>query len=196
VLTAPGIPMLFQGQEFLQGEWFRDDVPLDWHLRQDFRGIVRLYRDLIRLRRNASGLTRGLTGQFVNVYHANEIDKVMAYHRWTDHGVGDDVVVLVNLGHADRPHYRIGLPAAGRWSVVFCSDDRRYSPDFAGHPVRDVRADAASHDGLAAGAVVAIPAYSVVIYAYEAAGDGRTPLERLLIRALGRLGRWLFDRRR
>jgi hypothetical protein len=80
--------------------------------------------------------------------------------------------------------------------VVFCSDDRRYSPDFAGHPVRDVRADAASHDGLAAGAVVAIPAYSVVIYAYEAAGDGRTPLERLLIRALGRLGRWLFDRRR
>ena len=23
VMTAPGIPMLFQGQEFLEGEWFR-----------------------------------------------------------------------------------------------------------------------------------------------------------------------------
>ncbi len=30
MFTAPGIPMLFQGQEFLQGEWFQDTVPLDW----------------------------------------------------------------------------------------------------------------------------------------------------------------------
>ena len=27
VFTAPGIPVLFQGQEFLAGEWFRDTVP-------------------------------------------------------------------------------------------------------------------------------------------------------------------------
>ena len=47
VFTAPGIPMIFQGQEFLEGEWFRDDVPLDWDLSRDFRGIVLLYRDLI-----------------------------------------------------------------------------------------------------------------------------------------------------
>ena len=39
VFTAPGIPMLFQGQEFLQGEWFRDDVPLDWDLREEFHGL-------------------------------------------------------------------------------------------------------------------------------------------------------------
>lgn len=30
VFSAPGIPMLFQGQEFLEGDWFRDTVPLDW----------------------------------------------------------------------------------------------------------------------------------------------------------------------
>ncbi len=29
-LTGHGIPMIFQGQEFLEDEWFRDDVPLDW----------------------------------------------------------------------------------------------------------------------------------------------------------------------
>ena len=50
VFTAPGIPMLFQGQEFLEGEWFRDTVPVDWDKQDEFRGIVRLYRDLIRLR--------------------------------------------------------------------------------------------------------------------------------------------------
>jgi 1,4-alpha-glucan branching enzyme len=29
VFTAPGIPMLFQGQEFLEGNYFRDTVPVD-----------------------------------------------------------------------------------------------------------------------------------------------------------------------
>jgi 1,4-alpha-glucan branching enzyme len=46
VFTAPGIPMLFQGQEFLEGGWFRDTVPLDWHLKDDFQGETVL--DLIR----------------------------------------------------------------------------------------------------------------------------------------------------
>jgi 1,4-alpha-glucan branching enzyme len=41
VFTAPGIPMLFQGQEFLEGEWFRDTVPLDWDQSVEFKGIVR-----------------------------------------------------------------------------------------------------------------------------------------------------------
>ncbi len=50
VLTSPGIPMIFQGQEFLEGGWFRDDVALDWDQAKDFRGIVKLYRDLVVLR--------------------------------------------------------------------------------------------------------------------------------------------------
>src|SRR5262249_36556277 len=29
VFTAPGIPMIFQGQEFLEDQYFRDTVPLD-----------------------------------------------------------------------------------------------------------------------------------------------------------------------
>ena len=58
VLTSPGIPMIFQGQEFLEAAWFGDDVPLDWAQNQQFHGVVRLYRDLIMLRRNATGVTR------------------------------------------------------------------------------------------------------------------------------------------
>ena len=70
--------MLFQGQEFLQGEWFRDDVPLDWDLKEDFHGLVRLYRDLARLRLNRGGVTRGLCGQHVRVFHLNEDEKISA----------------------------------------------------------------------------------------------------------------------
>src|SRR5262249_46926473 len=82
VAAPPGIPMVFQGQEFLEGEWFRDTVPLDWHLRDEYRGIVRLYRDLISLRRNLRGMTRGLSGRGVSVYHVNDHDNMIAFHRF------------------------------------------------------------------------------------------------------------------
>ena len=65
VFTAPGIPMLFQGQEFLQGEWFRDDVPLDWHQRDEFRGIVRLYRDRVEVHAQKTPTSKGLVEAFL-----------------------------------------------------------------------------------------------------------------------------------
>ncbi|MEN0072209.1 MAG: alpha-amylase family glycosyl hydrolase, partial [Propionicimonas sp.] len=97
VFTAPGIPMIFQGQEFLEGGWFRDTVPLDWDLDEEFHGIVRLYRDLVRLRRNLAGTTAGLTGQGSWVHHNNDEANLLAFQRWRDHGPGDDVVVVANL---------------------------------------------------------------------------------------------------
>ena len=51
VFTSPGIPMMFQGQELLEDEWFRDDVLQDWDRLAEFPGIYRLYRRLIELRR-------------------------------------------------------------------------------------------------------------------------------------------------
>jgi 1,4-alpha-glucan branching enzyme len=91
MLTAPGIPMLFQGQEFLQGDWFQDTVPLDWDQSETFRGIVRLYRDLVRLRLNRSGVTRGLTGHGIAVHRIDEEHKLVAFRRWHEGGPGDDV---------------------------------------------------------------------------------------------------------
>lgn len=202
VLTAPGIPMLFQGQEFLQGEWFRDDVPLDWDLRSDYRGIVRLYRDLIALRRNAFGTTRGLTGQFVNAYHSNQADTLLVYHRWAGPadgpGIGDDVVVVVNLSSEPRIGYRIGMPAAGRWTLAFNSDSSRYSPDFAGFDSPDLVAEPSGYDGLAASAQVAIGPYSALVYAFGAAGipsPGRR-LAKWLVERLGRAPAQAWGRRR
>ncbi|MDB6155642.1 MAG: glgB, partial [Chthoniobacteraceae bacterium] len=71
VLTAPGIPMLFQGQTMLEDGWFQDTDPLDWNKTKRFAGVTRLYRDLIRLRLNLDGVSRGLTGQHITVHHVN-----------------------------------------------------------------------------------------------------------------------------
>ncbi len=165
-LTAPGVPMLFQGQEFLQGDWFRDDVPLDWHLSRTHHGIVQLYADLVTLRRNLHGRSRGLQGQGITVFHVDEAAKVLAFQRWADHGVGDDVVVVVNLSDKPLEDLRIGLPAAGAWRLELNSDSSFYSDDFADFVSEDLVGEAEPRDGLDASASVSIAPYTVLIYSY------------------------------
>ena len=167
VFTAPGIPMLFQGQEFLQGAWFRDDVPLDWDMKAEYHGIVRLYRDLIRLRLNRDGASRGLCGQFLNVFHVNDANDVIAFQRWDRHGPGDDVVVVVNLANRSWDAYEIGMPVAGHWRLRFNSDAAVYSDDFGDHPGADLDAQPGGRDGLGAHAAVSIGPYTVLIYTLE-----------------------------
>jgi 1,4-alpha-glucan branching enzyme len=164
VLAAPGIPMLFQGQEFLEGGWFRDTVPLDWDLRDEFHGIVRLYRDLIRLRLNRDGFSRGLCGQSSQIYHVNEERKILAFHRWDKGGPGDDVVVVVNLLHEAQNDYVIGFPTGGTWKLRFNSDWRGYSDVFADHPSTNVMSEAGEQDGLPFHGTLSLGAYSVLIF--------------------------------
>lgn len=164
VFTAPGIPMLFQGQEFLEGGWFRDTVPVDWDQRDEFCGIVRLYRDLIQLRLNRDGVTRGLCGQFTQVYHLNDNRKVIAFHRWDKGGPGDDVVVVANFFHEPQDGYVIGFPAAGAWKLRFNSDWRGYSEDFTSHLSVDVVAEAGQYDGFPFRATLSIGPYSALIF--------------------------------
>lgn len=164
VFTAPGIPMIFQGQEFLEGGWFRDTVPVDWDNNDEFHGIVRLYRDLIRLRLNRDGFTRGLCGQFTQVYHLNDQRKVIAFHRWDKGGAADDVVVVANFFREAQNGYVIGFPAAGVWKLRFNSDWQGYSDDFRSHPSGDAATEAGDTDGLPYYATVSIGPYSVLVY--------------------------------
>ncbi len=163
VMTSPGIPMLFQGQEFLEDEWFRDTDPLDWAKKERFAGIFRMYRDLIRLRRNWSNDTRGLRGPHVNVFHVNDTDKVVAFHRWDEGGPGDDVVVVLNFGNRAYDRYRIGLPRGGGWQVRFNGDWRGYGEDFGDHASFDTWAHEDGADGLGFAGEVGLGAYAAVI---------------------------------
>jgi 1,4-alpha-glucan branching enzyme len=164
VFTAPGIPMLFQGQEFLEGSWFRDTVPVDWDQRDEFRGIVRLYRDLIRLRLNREGLSRGLCGQFTQVYHLHEEKKMMAFHRWDRGGPADDTVVIANFFREPQDDYVVGFPAIGSWKLRFNSDWHGYSEIFEGRYSGDVEAVQGDCDGFPYHASISIAPYSVLIY--------------------------------
>ena len=167
MLTAPGIPMLFQGQEFLQGEWFQDTVPLDWDGSEEFHGIVRLYRDLTRLRLNRGGVTRGLCGRGVKIHRVDEEKKLIAFHRWDEGGPGDDVVVVASFSHEAREVYRIGFPREGIWKLRLNSDWRGYSDDFGNFASADVTAGPGECDGYPVAAEIGIAPYSVLIFSQD-----------------------------
>jgi 1,4-alpha-glucan branching enzyme len=167
VFTAPGIPMIFQGQEFLEDEWFRDQDPIDWSKKETYSGILQLYRDLIRLRRNWYDNTRGLRGQHVHVHHVNDDDKVIAFHRWERGGPRDDVIVVVNLANRGYDSYTIGFPREGSWRVRLNSDWTGYDPEFGNHFSYDTVANRGKRDGMIYNGNVGIGPYSVIILSQD-----------------------------
>ena len=167
VLTSPGIPMLFQGQELLEDRWFQDKVPIDWSRAEGEDGVLGMYRDLIALRRNLAGLTRGLCGQNVHVYHFDDDAKLLAFHRFDQQGPKDSVVVVVNMTIESADDYRIGFPRGGMWKTRFNSDSYNYGADFANHSTPDADAQAEGTDGLAFSGRICVGPYSVVIFSQD-----------------------------
>jgi 1,4-alpha-glucan branching enzyme len=162
VMTSPGIPMLFQGQEFLEWLTWSDTQPLDWTKAGTFASIRTLYEDLIKVRRNWYNNTRGLHGASINVFHVNDGAKVIAFHRWADGGAGDDVVVVANLSTLPYASYNIGLPREGTWYLRFNSDWQAYGGDF-GNVGYDTTAGPGGNQGMPFSGSVGIGAYSLII---------------------------------
>jgi 1,4-alpha-glucan branching enzyme len=169
VMTSPGIPMIFQGQEMLETRAFEfpDAVPIDWDRVQKFKGIVQLYHDLIALRRNLDHHTAGLTLQERNVFHVDSGNKTLAYHRFGSGGAGDDVVVVANFANNRRDNLNIGFPRGGRWKVRFNSGAQVYDPTFTDGDSFDTDANPGDKDGLHFNANVGIGPYSVVIFSQD-----------------------------
>lgn len=163
VLTAPGIPMLFQGQEILEDGYFEDTDPVDWNKLNLYGGIHDMYRDLIRLRRDWFNNSAGLKGQNINVHHINNNDKVIGYHRWDQGGPGDDVIVVVNLANRSYSSYNLGFPHSGTWRMRFNSDWNGYDSSFGNHPAWDTTASSGPKDGMPYNANISIGPYTAVI---------------------------------
>lgn len=167
MMSAPGIPMLFQGQEMLETRdfGFKSCASIDFNRPADprYKGIVRLYRDLIAVRRNFGGATAGLSGQHLSVFHLDDINKVLAYRRWEKGGVGDDVIVVANFSNVPFAALNIGLPVEGEWYVRFNSGSSIYDTTFHKGDTADVFAKAGDKDGFHFNGNMTIGAYSAVI---------------------------------
>lgn len=167
LFTAPGIPMIFQGQELLEHESWDADRPMDWSRVKQFDHMLRMYRDLIHLRRNMTGCTRGLTGQNAELYHRDDEAKVVAYQRWEEGGPHDSVVVVCNFRDAVCESHRIGLPRGGRWLLRFNSDAEVYYDKPPSFQITEIDAEEQEADGLPWSAIVNLGPYSGLILSQD-----------------------------
>ncbi|CAN5397872.1 alpha-amylase family glycosyl hydrolase [soil metagenome] len=165
--TSPGIPMLFQGQDMLEDRWFDDTTPVDWSKSHRHAGFLHLTRQLIALRRNGTGLTRGLGGPHTRVIRVDNDAKVLAFHRWSRGGPRDDTVVLVNLRTTPVRHYPVGLPRQGRWKLRCNTDSAMFGPGLGSVHAGDLTAEPHECDGYPHGAHVTIGPYAAVIYSQD-----------------------------
>ena len=167
VFTSPGIPMIFEGQEFLENGYFQDTVPVDWTKTTTYAGILSMYHDMIALRRNTAGLTAGLRGNNLNIHHVNNTAKVIAYHRWQNGGSHDDVIVVANFSNTGFTSYNIGFPRAGTWRVRFNSDWNGYDSSFGNWNAYDTTAAAGAKDGMNYNGNVGIGPYALIILSQD-----------------------------
>ena len=162
--TAPGIPMMFQGQEFAEDKWFSDGDPLDWHLTEAHAGVLQMYRDIIQLRRNVDDTTRGLRGPNVQVYHADHDAKMLTFQRWEYGGPQDTTVILANFANETYEGYTVGLPQEGNWELRFNSDWKGYSEEFTDQTVFTMEAQEGKTDEMPYYGIVDVGPYTVLIF--------------------------------
>lgn len=189
--TSVGVPMLFQGEEFVSTqEATGTTTPIDWSERDTYRGNVEYYADLVRLRRGTAGVSAGLRGDHVDPYYQLDsttggIQKVLAYHRWDAGGPGDDVVVVANFGPDPLVGHAIGLPHPGRWEVRLNGDASRYgtvcdptcSSDYTDVGPSSVVADGPALHGMAQSALFDVGPYSALILSQSCAASDDQDLD-------------------
>jgi 1,4-alpha-glucan branching enzyme len=167
VMTAPGIPMIFQGSELLEGRWFSDTDPIDWKRLKKFSGYMNLHRDLIHLRLNYDGKTEGLSGNNTEVIRVDEEKKLLIFQRWMDGGAGDTTLVVLNFSGNAYDNYRVGMPAEGLWKVRFNSDWEGYDKEFSDYTSLDTEATGEECDGYPFSANIAVAPYTALILSQE-----------------------------
>jgi hypothetical protein len=181
VFTAPGIPAILMGTEWLEDTDFGTDSAnrIDWSKKTTYATVFEYFKDLVALRRGVAAL-RADAG--VQVFHLNEGGNVIAFQRYD--GAGGIVVVAANFSNGDHASYRIGLPAGGEWTEVLNSQDAAYGGSGMTNPGA-LAADAVPYDGFAQSLDIALPAMGLVVLSNPAAtgvadGEETGPALRLL----------------
>jgi 1,4-alpha-glucan branching enzyme len=165
LLTAPGIPMLFMGQEIFEDKQWSDDPgwhpgsliwwdAVDYGKSPEACEFERCLAALTWLRRSQPALR----GDRLRVIHARNDNRVLVFHRWLE-GEGRDLVVVASLNDQPFPAYEVGFPGARRWREIFNSGFT-WGGNGDGIDAWD-----ASRDDMPATARLTIPANSILVFA-------------------------------
>jgi len=120
-LTAPGIPLLFMGNEMQESGTFHDDRPLHWGNMKINAGLVRLHKDLISLRRNLRRTGDSLKGNEIQFPLIDNKHKTVVYWRWDENYKPDKTVVAINFSGEQR-EVVMPFPSQGIWTTRLNTD--------------------------------------------------------------------------
>lgn len=129
MFTHPGSKLLFMGGEFGQSAEWNFEQSLDWHLLEyDYhKGIQALVSDVNALYRKEVALHQKQFSAdgFEWIDYTDAENSVLAFIRKGEKEK-DTIVVIANMTPMTRDQYRIGLPFAGSYKLLFNSDDKKY----------------------------------------------------------------------
>ena len=124
----PGKKLLFMGSEFAQNDEWRESQSLDWHLTQygEHNGVQKLIADINSGYRNNPALWQKdvLTDGFQWLIGDDGAGNTLAFARWAEDG--SCLISVTNFSPVPHEHYRLPVPANGKWHEILNTDDPRY----------------------------------------------------------------------
>ena len=163
-LTTAGIPMIFQGQEFIEDEYFQDTEALDWEKFKAHKGIKRLLSDIIKLRTGETDYCKGLQGQFTEIIHFNQENKVLAYRRSMNEDFSESTLVVLNFSNQNFEEYRIGVSESQSEILRFNSNWKGYDDEFSETDVSNLEKEDYGTDYKSNTGVFALPPYGCLLF--------------------------------
>lgn len=129
MFTFPGTKLLFMGAEFGQYAEWNENQSLDWHLLLEApnKGLSQFVKSLNYIYKSEPALyEKAFSADGFSWLEAGDADMGVLVYLRKGHDESNDLVVVLNLTPVIRDKYRIGVPDAGNWEVIFNSDESKY----------------------------------------------------------------------
>ncbi len=128
-MTMPGKKLLMMGSEFGQFIEWNHNQGLDWLLLDyDMHSKMRDYtRDLNAFYTENAPLWSddGSWDGYQWIQPDDNLSSIIAFRR-IEPKTKEELLVILNFTPVERNDFRLGVPLAGSYEPVFCSDDRKY----------------------------------------------------------------------
>ena len=168
MFAMPGKKLLFMGSELAPWEEWNHDDSLPWHLADydDHQGVLQWVASLNYIYRNVSAL-HALDNNPAGFswIDANDNERSIISLLRSD-GAGDFVVAAMNATPVPRHDVMTGVPEAGKWEVLLCSDDTKYGGSGYDHPEAYTTTDH-PHNGFDQALWLTLPPLSVTFLRYS-----------------------------
>ncbi len=163
-ILTPGIPMFFQGGEWLEDAKFDSQLTgrISWTKAAARQEIVQFFSDAISIRKSNCGMRSNSGYSIISVDDSNE---VLAFQRFDLSG--NILMVIGSLNNSDLNNYRVAFPQAGTWYEILNSQAVEYGGNGSGNG-GSIVTEPIAWAGESQSAELTIPQMGLLVFRHEA----------------------------